>query len=46
MKLFSSDIEKFADGAGFQGKMGNSVWDILHLRMKRNSRTDVNHTAA
>lgn len=46
MKLFSSDIEKFADGAGFQGKMENSVWDILHLRTMRNSRADVNHTAA
>lgn len=31
VKLLSSDIENFADAAGFQGNMGNSVWDILHL---------------
>ena len=45
MKLLSSDIEKFADAEGFQGNLGNSIWDILHSRKMRHSRGDINHTA-
>ena len=45
MKWLSSDIEQFADAEGFHGNMGNSVWDILHLRRMRHSSGDINHTA-
>jgi len=36
-------MEKFADGPGFQGKIGNSVLDILHVRSMRHSGGDVNY---